>query len=247
MDKRNDSRRGSLLVAGAGLRAGQCTVEAISALRDADVVLSVMGDSLSQDWLEGLNANTRSLHHLYATASNRPAAYAAMVETIMSEVRAGAAVCAVFYGHPGVFVTPSHRAIAAARAEGYDALMLPGVSAEACLFADRGIDPGSYGCQSYEAHDFFVREPRFDTRAALILWQLAVLGDRHFRRLSPDAEAISALAARLMQSYPQDHPVLVYAAATLPVLAPDVQEMPLKDLSSARFTQESTLYVPPIV
>jgi hypothetical protein len=32
--------------------------------------------------------------------------------------------------------------------------MLPGISAEDCLFADLGIDPGIYGCQSYEATDF---------------------------------------------------------------------------------------------
>jgi len=36
--------------------------------------------------------------------------------------------------------------------------MLPGISAEDCLFADIGVDPGIYGCQSFEATDLFVNE-----------------------------------------------------------------------------------------
>jgi hypothetical protein len=37
--------------------------------------------------------------------------------------------------------------------DGFDAVMLPGISAEDCLFADLGIDPGMIGCQSFEATD----------------------------------------------------------------------------------------------
>lgn len=50
-------------------------------------------------------------------------------------------VLGIFYGHPGIFVLPSHRAIAIARDEGYTARMLPGVSSQDYLFADLTIDP----------------------------------------------------------------------------------------------------------
>lgn len=246
MTGQNVSGRGSLLVVGAGMRAGQCTTEAIAAIRGADIVLSVMGDALSQAWLGQLNPRVRSLQHHYAAAPDRPSAYKGMVAEIMDELRAGASVCAVFYGHPGVFVTPSHRAVSAARAEGFEALMLPGVSAEACLFADLGIDPGDFGCQSYEAHDFFVRRPSFDTSAALILWQIAVVGDTAFRRLDPQTEAVEAFIARLTAFYPADHKVVVYAAATLPVLGADIKEAPLCRVPHMPLTQETTLYVPPL-
>ena len=53
-----------------------------------------------------------------------------------------------------VFVQPSHESIAIARLEGFSARMLPGISAEDCLFADIGLDPGKDGCQSFEATDF---------------------------------------------------------------------------------------------
>ena len=51
-----------------------------------------------------------------------------------------------------------------------------GISAEACLFADLGLDPGTTGCQSYEATAFLARTPPVDTEAVLVLWQVSVLG-----------------------------------------------------------------------
>ena len=54
--------------------------------------------------------------------------------------------------------------------------MLPGISAEDCLFADLGVDPAEAGCQSYEATRFLERRPAIEPRAALILWQIGVVG-----------------------------------------------------------------------
>jgi precorrin-6B methylase 1 len=77
-------------------------------------------------------------------------AYDRMVERILSYVRRGLNVCVVFYGHPGVFVHPGHESIRRARIEGFSACILPGISAEDCLFAELGIDPSKNG-QSFEA------------------------------------------------------------------------------------------------
>lgn len=240
-------KRGSLIVAGAGIAyAGHCSVEARNAIASADIVLSIMGDELMQQWLSELNPNTRSMQDFYAQKQTRLDAYEAMVEELLSQVRKGLDVCAVFYGHAGVFVTPSHEAVRRARAEGYDAMMLAGISAEDCLYADLGLDPGAWGCQSYEAHDFFLRRPKFDTGSSLILWQLSVLGDQTFRRLEADAAAIGALAEQLMQHYPDDHCVIVYAASVLPVTPASIQELHLKELRTAEITQASTLWVPPL-
>jgi len=56
-----------------------------------------------------------------------------MVERTVTFVRWGLNVCAVFYGHPGVFADPAHNAIRLARREGFRALMLPGISALAFI------------------------------------------------------------------------------------------------------------------
>ena len=46
--------------------------------------------------------------------------------------------------------------------EGFNAQMLAGISAEDCLFADLGLDPGKNGCQSFEATDFLIRRRQFE-------------------------------------------------------------------------------------
>jgi hypothetical protein len=62
-------------------------------------------------------------------------------KVMLRYVRAGHNVIGIFYGHPGVFVSPAHRAIAIAREEGFKAKMLLGISAEDVLFTDLGVDP----------------------------------------------------------------------------------------------------------
>src|SRR3546814_11468295 len=76
--------------------------------------------------------------------------YREMVAAMLAEVRAGRRVCGAFYGHPGVFARVPHKAIAQARAEGFEAHMEDGVSVEDCLSADIGIDPGEVRCQHYK-------------------------------------------------------------------------------------------------
>ena len=168
---------GSLTVVGTGIQLGtHITPEARLAIERADVVLSVVSEPVMQGFLEQLNPSTRSLHELYELGESRAEAYEAMTEEILRHVREGKAVCAAFYGHPGVFVAPSHEAVRRARAEGFPARMLPGISAEDCLFADLGVDPSRVGCQSYEATDFLVHARTIDPTAALVLWQIGTVG-----------------------------------------------------------------------
>ena len=239
--------RGSLVVVGTGIKiAKQCTIEARYHIEAADVVYEVVGDELAQSFLRSLNANVVSLQHLYGRDRARSDTYEAMIGTILEAVRAGKRVCAAFYGHPGVYVYPSHESVRRARAEGYEAEMLPAVSADACLFADLGFDPGWLGCQGFDATDFVINARKFDSTAALILWQIALTGDRTLRVFESDPRRIALLAEVLMEDYPPDHMVTIYCAATLPVGAPDVQMLPLNRLAEAAVTQESTLYVPPL-
>jgi uncharacterized protein YabN with tetrapyrrole methylase and pyrophosphatase domain len=238
---------GSLVVVGIGIRlAQQCTPEARYHIERADCVYALCGDPICSRWLETLNSNTVSLHQLYGVGRARDETYRMMTAAILDGVRAGKRVCAVFYGHPGVFVTPSHAAIVRARSEGFEAYMLPAISAEDCLFADLDIDPGVLGCQSYEATDFFLHARKFDSTAVLILWQIAVVADQSLLEFESDPRRIRLLADVLMQDYPPDHVVTVYEAATLPMSHPTLQRVRLDALHQARVTQQSTLVVPPV-
>lgn len=191
-----------------------------------------------------LNRRARSLASCYAEGGHRREAYARMVEEMLTPVRAGKRVCAAFYGHPGVFVWPSHEAIEQARGEGFEARMLPGVSAEDCLFADLGVDPATAGCQSYEATRFLEGRPAVERRAALVLWQIGVVGSAE-HTAEPRAPLLGALVDALREIYPDDHEVVVYEASPFAGVAPLVRPVPLAALGAA-VTPASTLYVPPL-
>ena len=70
----------------------------------------VVADPAAATWLESLNPKARSLTPLYRSGVPRRRIYEEMVEEILVPVR-GSRACAVFYGHPGVFVQPSHEAV----------------------------------------------------------------------------------------------------------------------------------------
>ena len=96
-----------------------------------------MPHTLAERWLERLNPNVKSLQPFYGVGKYRMQSYEEMIEAMMVEVRKGKKVCGAFYGHAGVFACVPRLTIDKAREEGFRALMEPGISAEACLYADR--------------------------------------------------------------------------------------------------------------
>lgn len=240
-------RQGAVTVVGVGfLGVGQITPESRRALEEADRVFYLASELPVVYWLHERNPTAESLHDCYGAGKDRRESYEEMVERILAPARRGLRVCAAFYGHPGVVADPSHEAVRRARAEGMRASMLPGISAEDCLIADLEIDPIQAGLQSYEATDFLLRRPRFDTQAGLLLWQAGALGISDFvARESWKSEAVAVLEDVLLESYPAEHPVILYEAATLPVAAPSIRRVPLRELAGSEASPMVTLYVPP--
>ncbi len=236
---------GSLVVVGTGIQFGvQTTPEARNEIERADKVLYLFVDPVPVEWIKRLNPTAESLDRFYGVGKRRRQTYSQIVEEIMRWVRAGAAVCAVFYGHPGVFVTPSHDAIARAREEGFAARMLPGVSAEDCLFADLGLDPGDAGCQSFEATSFLLYQRTVDTSVPLILWQVGAIGE-HDGVEKPRPEGFAVLLERLVGRYGEDHEVMLYQAVPYPMYEPKIERARLRDIDPAQVGGMATLYVPP--
>lgn len=238
---------GSLTVVGTGIRLGvHLTPEARAAIVAADELLHLASDPLTEQWLDDLHPHASSLRDEYRVGEAREAIYERIVERMLAPVRAGRRVAAAFYGHPGVYVRPSHEAIRRARAEGHEARMLPAVSAEDCLFADLGIDPALTGCASYDATDFLLRNPPLDTGSVLLLWQITVIGDvTAVDEAAPRLDNVSLLVERLAEHYPRTHEVVVYEASPYPVADAVVEHVQLDALQTARLTPLSTLYVPP--
>lgn len=241
------SSPGSLTLVGLGIELGtQITVEARHSIERADVVLYLATNPLAGTWIRRLNPDAESLEHFYAEAKRRSVSYSEMVARILGLVREGKRVCVAAYGHPGVFAQPAHESIRQARQEGFQARMLPGVSAEDCLFADLGIDPGKSGCQSFEATHFLIARPAFDPRVPLVLWQVSVIGQLDHRQEPEYREGLAILTGTLNDHYPRDHEVVVYEAPQLPVAGPVIDRMPLHALPDARLPGLATLFVPPV-
>lgn len=123
--------------------------------------------------------------------------------------------------------------------------MEPGVSAEDCLYADLGIDPGKYGCQHYEASQFMLYRRHVDPSAHLVLWQVGVAGDLSLARFSTGRAHREVLLDVLLRHYPRDHEIIVYEAATLPTHAPRIVRAPLRELPALTLSMHATLVIPP--
>jgi hypothetical protein len=241
-----DRRGGSLTVVGTGIRAiGQLTVESLAAMKDAEALLHVIGEPVQEEALQAINPAAETLTGFYVDGMERSSTYEAMVQRVLGEVTAGKRTVAAFYGHPGVFTYPSHESVRRARAAGYPARMLPAVSAEDCLFADLGIDPGD-GCQSYEATDLLYRDRPFDPRAHLVLWQVGTLGNWTYESAGYDLPTFPMLVQKLLAVYPPGHPATVYEAPFHPRGGPRVLRLPIVHLHGGQMTPATTLHIPPV-
>ena len=236
----------SLIVVGTGICAARhMSVEAIATIQSAEIVYGVAANPEAEKLIRDLNPRFESLSVCYAEGKARKTSYAEMIEKILSSVFAGISTCVVLYGHPGVFAYPAHEAIRRARLKGYRAVMQPGISAEDCLFADLGIDPGNSGCQSYEATDFLINRRITDPASHLLLWQIGVIGDTTHSSKKHDLRAFPQLMERLMKLYHDAHIVTVYEAGTRINDGPRITQLALSDLTAEKVTAASTLHIPP--
>jgi hypothetical protein len=241
-----DTRQGSLICVGLGISLGaHLTPSARSAIEAADVVFASVSDGVFEPWIQGMNPAFVSLQPLYTEGKSRLSTYLEMVELILQAVRAGKRVCVALYGHPGVFAWPAHRAIALAIAEGYDAYMQPGISASDCLYADLAIDPGTHGCQYYEATQWLTAQPCPDVSAYLILWQVGVAGDLSLAKFSTDRRYRALLLEVLLVHYPDHHQIILYEAASLAVTRPRIERIALGVLLDQNISLRTTVVIPP--
>ncbi|RVD79585.1 SAM-dependent methyltransferase [Pseudomonas koreensis] len=242
---------GQLTIIGSGIEAMGFSVGDEALLNAADKVFYCVADPATTVWLKHLRPDALDLYVLYDDNKVRYHTYMQMSEAMLHPVRQGENVVAVFYGHPGIFVLSTHRAIAIARREGYRAVMRAGICALDCLCADLGIDPCHPGLQTHEATDMLVRDRVPDTSLHVVLWQVGLIGEMGFRREGYLNENFSILVQYLQQHYGDDYSITHYIASRYPGVAPVVEHFPLSALHDpqvqVRFTGISTFYIAPKV
>lgn len=220
------------------------TTAALAHMQSAERLVYVSGGLFASAWLSSLNPDAESLARFYSNDKHRATTYAEMVDYVISRVSAGERVCFAVYGHPGIFAIPTHLAIARAREAGFEATMLPGVSAEDTLFTDLGIDPSTSGCASFEASDFLLYDRVPDTAASLVLWQPSGIGNLA-RIDTPNVLGFELLVERLKVLYSPTHSIVIYEASAHPLFPPTIVHVTLAEARPEHLTPMCTIYVPP--
>jgi precorrin-4 methylase len=236
---------GSIIVAGSGISLGHLTMETQNYIENSDIVLYVLTDIVTENWVKSHSLRCESMKSYYSEGVNRIETYTRMSDRVLKAARDGMQTCALFYGHPGVFVTPSHDIIKRAKVEGIKAKMLPGISAEDCLIADLGFDPGTTGCQAFEATDFllFARKP--ETSAWLIIWQPEAIGDLTYTKNRQTTEKIDVLKEYLLNFYDKETPIAVYEANTYSIGIAKIVWSTIHKMDKLELTGISTFGIPP--
>ncbi|AOE48892.1 SAM-dependent methyltransferase [Kangiella sediminilitoris] len=241
-----NKQNGSYVAVSAGmLLAGHISVRAKKIVEEADIVLSLMPHPIAENWLASISNKHISLQSYYGEGKHRKQSYDEMIQRILDEVKQGKNVCGVFYGHAGVFAWVPHESVRLARGEGYSAYMEPGISAEACLYSDLGIDPGSFGIHSYEASQFLFYGHQPNVTSYLLLWQVALAGETTARTFKTSRRNLEIFVEYLLQWYPKEHKIILYEAAFLPLDKVRKDELNLEDLPMAKLNLHTTMVVPP--
>lgn len=239
--------KASLTIVGSGIKfLSHLTNEGKAYIKQADIVLYLVNDPAMKAWIQKTTLHSESLDKLYTQHPLRSSCYQAITNYIVEILRnTNQHICVVLYGHPSVFAQPGLDAALKAKQEGYDVRILPGISAEDCLFADLLIDPGSSGCQSFETTDFLIYRRQFDPTCHLILWQVDIIGVLDNPSSHDNSKGAKILVNYLKNYYNATHEVVLYEAAQYPSFEPRIQRLPLNALPNANFSRISTLYVPP--
>lgn len=236
---------GSLTVVGTGIQFPDHLTEAArTAIASADVVVYVVDNPLTEAWLQETARRAEPLRQRQAgePETQRLAVYDDMVDQTLDYVRSGLTVCAVSYGHPGMFSYPGHEACRRARSEGYEAEILPAVSSVDCLYADLAVDPGDHGYQVFDATEFLIHRQSVNVACDLVLLQPAMVGDPGYERYR--APGLPLLVEVLSEHYGAEHKIIVYEAATCSGESASITKLPLAALTEAALSRFSTLYVP---
>lgn len=211
-------KKGSLIIVGSGIKSvGHLTIETQGWIQHSDIVLFCVADPATEVWIKENSKKSIDLYQFYGNEKKRLDTYIDMADEMLKYVRRGKSVCGVFYGHPGVFVYPSHRAVQIAKSEGYKAAILPAISALDCLFADCGVDPSSKGSQTVEATDLLLRKRKLTTDGHVIVWQIGCVGDLGFNFAGYDNRNLNILVDYLETFYSPDHEVVHYQGSQYPM------------------------------
>ena len=237
----------TLVIAGTGIKfISHLTHEVEVYIQNSSKILYLSNEPAIEEWIKSKHLNTESLYDYYTRHESRLKNYQEIANKILSDVNKFETTLVLLYGHPTVYAMPALEAAIKARKQNVEVIILPGISADACLYADLMIDPGSAGCQSYDATDFLIKNKIIDNTSHTILWQIGSIGSISLISNYGNKTGIRLLKNKLSELFTPNHPVTVYEASQYPHFRPRIDDITIEDLENIELTALSTLYIPPI-
>lgn len=234
-----------LIVTGCGIKAlSHLTNESMAAIEQADIVLFLVNEPITAQWLMKKSQKSESLEDIYFSAHLRKDAYKKIVERIFFALSQYDNVCIVVYGHPLLLSNSIEFLIKQIDRTGIDLVLHPGISAFDCLLADLEIDPWM-GCLSIEANEFIIKDKSVDSTNHLIIWQVGAIGDHCSVVQSSHMEGISLLKNKLLKSYDDMHPCVLYEASIYPHIPFQTKHTVISKIEQIPLTRITTAYIPP--
>lgn len=238
-----------IAIVGSGIKTlSHLTTEAKAYITGADKVLHLVNEPMMQEWLEQNAKASRNLDEAYFSFDKRLDTYQALAKTIIDEFNHHDFICFVLYGHPTIFATIGLEALALAEQKQMtiEHVIIPGISAQDCLFADLKVDPGDSGCYSIDVNDLLLFDKTIEPHSHLILWQIGMIGNCGKPSYDVSRGNLLFLKERLLEYYPLNQKIYLYEASLYPAIAPKIECSILEKLEQLPFTPISSLYIKPL-
>ncbi|WP_419421429.1 SAM-dependent methyltransferase (plasmid) [Legionella sp. D16C41] len=234
-----------LVLIGSGIKTiSHLTIEAQAYIKQADCVLYLVNEPIFEKWLNKYSKKCISLENHYFLYEKRAESYKKIADEILNYTEQYDFVSIVLYGHPTIFSSPGLDAIKRAKERNIETVVLPGISAEDCLFADLKVDPSQNGCLSVEAMSFLIFDDKVDKHYDLVIWQLGMVGNIEPVVKKNSKKGLSLIQEKLLKIYSSQHEVILYEAALYPGIKPKITKFAIELLINQNISSISTLYIP---
>ncbi|GIM46493.1 hypothetical protein DNHGIG_20420 [Collibacillus ludicampi] len=237
-------------VVGAGVRGRKhLTLEAISYLRKASLVLFFPFESISSEWLvDGLGVSmVESLAPLYQDGAVDAENYKRIINRIISAAQEFGSVAVLVPGHPRVGVSWV-RELERRELEGQiQILVVDGISSFDTMITDLGLDPLENGAVVVDANRLLLYRLQLDPRLDYYIYHICSVGTSRTNYSNPALDnKLHYLKQWLLQSFPSNHEVMLIQSSTIQGKSSVLATCPLQELEniSSLITFATSLFLP---